>query len=89
MVFRPAVNPGTGSSWTLCRGANNLRNPAISVELRAHLREYLEFRHVFRQAYAFQLRWEKMRALVLGREETLRLLEAELERFLRTGPANG
>ncbi len=47
--------------------------------------EYLEFRHVFRQAYAFDLRWEKMRSLVLGCEDTLRLLQVELESFLRGG----
>lgn len=47
--------------------------------------EYLEFRHVFRQAYSFQLRWDKMSPLVLGCEETLRQLEAELDVFLRSG----
>ena len=50
----------------------------ISTALRDRLREYLRFRHVFRQAYSFELRWEKMIWLVLGCEETLRLVEAEL-----------
>ena len=37
--------------------AGSARGPIISAALRARLREYLGFRHVFRQAYAFQLRW--------------------------------
>ncbi len=59
------------------------RAGVISQALRDRLREYLRFRHVFRQAYLFQLRWDKMSSLVLGCEETLRLLETELEDFLR------
>ena len=61
------------------------RPAVLSKPLRDRLREYLEFRHVFRQAYSFQLRWDKMSPLVLGCEETLRQLEAELDVFLRSG----
>ena len=64
---------------------NGARPAAISEALSKRLREYLEFRHVFRQAYAFQLRWEKMSHLVLECEDTLRLLEAELDIFLQSG----
>ncbi len=63
------------------------RPAVLSAPLRDRLREYLEFRHVFRQAYSFQLRWDKMAPLVLGCEETLRQLEAELDVFLRSGLA--
>ena len=65
------------------------RSAAISEDLRDRLREYLGFRHVFRHAYAFQLQWEKMSHLVLDCEETLRLLEAELDAFLQSGVQNG
>ncbi len=65
---------------------SSTRPPAISTALRGRLREYLQFRHVFRQAYAFELRWDKMRSLVLGCEGMLREVEAELEKFLGTGP---
>jgi len=54
----------------------------ISEQLRESLRQYLDFRHVFRHAYSFQLQWSKMAALVLGVEGTLRQLESELKRFL-------
>ncbi len=58
----------------------------ISESLRDTLSEYLAFRHVFRQAYSFDLRWEKMSALVLNCEATFQRLETELEAFLRTAP---
>lgn len=57
------------------------RPAAISESLRIVLRDYLDFRHVFRQAYTFQLRWEKMNDLVQGCEKTLRQLELELDLF--------
>ncbi len=59
------------------------REAVISETLRDRLREYLGFRHVFRQAYSFQLKWEKMSSLVLECEDTLRRLETELDAFLR------
>lgn len=58
------------------------RKAVISGSLRDLLREYLGFRHVFRQAYYFQLRWERMASLVLGCEKALRSLETELNAFL-------
>jgi hypothetical protein len=56
----------------------------ISITLKDKLRIYLEFRHVFRQAYTFQLRWEKMAELVLDCEETLQRLESELKSFFKS-----
>jgi len=63
-----------------------IRGAVISESLRDTLSEYLAFRHVFRQAYSFDLRWDKMSALVLNCEPTFRRLEAELEGFLKTAP---
>ena len=65
---------------------NAVRPAAISDALSERLREYLEFRHVFRHAYTFDLRWEKMSALVHGCQDTLASFEVELEAFLRAGP---
>ena len=57
--------PPTGDFWhrqLLDRMACPRRDrPAvISKTLKDKLRTYLEFRHVFRHAYTFELRWEKM-----------------------------
>lgn len=58
------------------------RPPVISDALRESLEAYLEFRHVFRQAYAFELRWEKMTDLVRDCENTWRQLQSELDKFV-------
>jgi len=58
------------------------RAAVISTPLRDKLREYLRFRHVFRQAYSFDLRWDKMSSLVIECEETLHLLETQLGDWL-------
>ena len=65
---------------------NGARPAAISEALSKRLREYLEFRHVFRHAYTFDLRWEKMSALVHGCQDILASFYVELDAFLRAGP---
>jgi len=61
------------------------RKPVLSPGLRGRLKEYMEFRHAFRHAYTFDLRWDRMKTLVLGCEETLQLVEGELDRFFEAG----
>ncbi|MGA3325513.1 MAG: hypothetical protein ABSF45_13660 [Terriglobia bacterium] len=85
--------PG-GESWhkDLLDGmteATGNRKPVLSPGLRERLKEYMEFRHVFRHAYTFDLRWDRMKTLVLGCEETLKLLEGELDRFFEAGTGGG
>jgi hypothetical protein len=67
--------------------ATGRRQAAISPALRLRVKEYLEFRHAFRHMYIFNLRWERMKPLVLGCEEALRLLEEALDGFLKSGSA--
>ena len=57
------------------------RPPFISLGLAEKLGQYLQFRHVFRQAYSFQLVWQKMAPLVLGAEEVFSELRAEIALF--------
>ncbi len=65
--------------------APTLVRPAVITEaLRDRLQGYLSFRHVFRHAYSFELRWEKMSPLVLECEKTLRWLEREMDEFSAT-----
>jgi predicted nucleotidyltransferase len=49
----------------------------------------MEFRHVFRRAYTFDLRWDRMKTLILGCEDTLKLVEGELDRFFRSESKSG
>lgn len=69
--------------------STEVRPAVISMSLRDRLKEHLDFRHFFRQAYTFQLRWEKMSPLVLDCEKTLRLLESELDIFMQSGEQKG
>jgi predicted nucleotidyltransferase len=45
------------------------------------LERLFDFRHVFRNAYSFQVEWDKMRDLVVGSPATWQQLQAELDRF--------
>jgi hypothetical protein len=60
------------------------RPAVISETIRTRLREYLSFRHVFRQAYSFVLDWRKMQHLVLSCRETWDSLKEELAIFFDT-----
>jgi len=57
------------------------RPSVLSSDLSESLQEYLDFRHVFRHAYTFELRWSKMRHLVLQCEDVLNRFESELDIF--------
>lgn len=59
------------------------RPALLSEELYDSLNEYLRFRHVFRNAYSFDLDWRKMSPLVLRLEETFHKLEKALDEFLK------
>ena len=63
--------------------SNPQRPSVLSAELRGRLRGYLDFRHVFRHAYVFELRWKKMAELVLGLEATHSLFDLQLAGFQR------
>lgn len=58
------------------------RPAALSPAARLALRPYLDFRHVFRHGYGFDLQWDKMASLVRGCEETWRLVQKELAEFM-------
>ncbi len=59
------------------------RPTLLPEELHDTLNEYLRFRHVFRNAYSFDLDWQKMSPLVLRLEETFQELETALDDFVK------
>lgn len=64
--------------------APSAHRPVLLPEtLHDKLLEYLRFRHVFRNAYSFDLDWRKMSHLVLKLEETFQQLELALDAFLK------
>lgn len=60
----------------------NDRPPLISDELYVRLLPYLGFRHVFRQAYGFELDTGKLTSLVQGLDSIAGQVVAEVEFFL-------
>ena len=64
--------------------ASSVRSAVISQSLRDNLRGYLDFRHVFRHAYTFELRWQKMSGLVINCASVFRQLETEFDAFLES-----
>ncbi len=65
------------------------RPARLSPDLHVTLLEYLRFRHVFRNAYSFDLQWEEMSSLVVNAERTLARLEQELDGLLAQAPGRG
>lgn len=39
--------------------------PVIAAELRERLKEYLGFRHLFRNIYGIELKWDKLKDLLI------------------------
>lgn len=76
-----------GNDWhvqILQRMATNIpsvRPPVISEELLHNLEEYLRFRHLFRNIYGFELRWELLQGLARRLPDTQRQLAFELWEF--------
>jgi HepT-like protein len=73
--------PGIVNSWTAWRQPTRTAPPSFLRSSTIPLSEYLAFRHVVRQSYSFHLQWEKMAALVLNCEATMRRVEDELRVF--------
>ena len=79
--------PPQGEAWhrdllrRMTTGTVN-RPALLSTKLHDALLDYLRFRHVFRNAYSFDLDWAKLSPLVLQWEETFRQVEAALDVFI-------
>lgn len=58
------------------------RPPVISGEFLDALSEYLSFRHFYRHAYSFRLRWGKMSHLVQNLPQVKEDLNTEVAAFL-------
>ena len=57
------------------------RPPVFSDDLNDPLNEYLRFRHLFRNIYGFELKWERFQNLVEGLSPLFSKLNSQLENF--------
>ncbi len=59
-----------------------LRPPLLSAELAKTLHDYLEFRHLFRHSYSFDLEWEELRDKVDRLPDTFAQFELAVQNFI-------
>jgi hypothetical protein len=78
----------TGEDWhteLLDRMAipiDGLRPEVISGDVKERLSEYLRFRHLFRNIYGFELKWERCAALGRDMQDAFDMLRSDIKRFL-------
>lgn len=65
----------------MCTEIPEVRPPVISAELERGLLEYLRFRHLFRNIYGFDLRWELLDPLARRLPTVAAELDAQLGSF--------
>ena len=66
----------------MARPTETIKTTAISEELLEKLKEYLRFRHLFRNIYGFELKWERFKNLSLSAPEVLCELKDNLNKFM-------
>ncbi|MBI5183141.1 MAG: hypothetical protein HY999_02110 [Nitrospinae bacterium] len=60
-----------------------IRPNVISEGLKEQLAEYLRFRHLFRNIYGFELKWERCKTLGVMLKEILNVFKKEIAVFLK------
>ncbi len=58
-----------------------IRPQVIDEALESSLEEYLRFRHLFRNIYGFELKWDRCQPLVKNLGKTLGNLKDQIDRF--------
>jgi hypothetical protein len=69
--------------YVASRKTPELRPTVISPEMYEILNEYRSFRHLFRHAYARELRWRKMDHLALNLPEVWQSFRMSMDTFIR------
>ena len=54
-------------------------------ELKIPLNEYMQFRHFVRHTYGFQLKWEKMKNLLLDMNAVWELVKEDIKLYIKNG----
>jgi len=62
---------------------DGIRPAVISEDLKERLAEYLRFRHLFRNIYGFELKWERCKALGIMLKDILGLFKTEVQDFFK------
>lgn len=80
-------NP-TGLNWhsellsQMLEPIEGVREGVVNEELYKKLKEYLRFRHLFRNIYGFELKWERLESLCHEMESTFRKFKEQIQSFI-------
>ncbi|RLE09569.1 hypothetical protein DRJ04_09805, partial [Candidatus Aerophobetes bacterium] len=66
----------------MAKPSADIRPPVITENLFEKLKEYLKFRHLFRNIYGFELKWERIKPLVLSMSEVFDDFKKNIGKFL-------
>ncbi len=78
----------TGETWhrslldQMALDITGVRTKVIDTSLKARLYEYLRFRHIFRNVYGFDLKWDKISTLVKDYSSVYSEVEASIRAFV-------
>lgn len=61
----------------------NRKIPVITNKLKEKLKEYLRFRHLFRNIYGFELNIKRFKSLCVKMKDILKKLKIELKEFIK------
>lgn len=76
-----------GENWhtelllQMAKPLNGVRRAIITEGLLQDLKEYLRFRHLFRNIYGFELKWERFKEFCIRLEDIFRDLKFKIEKF--------
>jgi len=59
-----------------------IRCPVISESLFREFKEYLRFRHLFRNIYGFELKWKRFKSLAFSLSDILAEFKKNLKKFI-------
>ncbi len=77
----------TGEDWhiqllqRMVVPVEGIRPRVIDEKLEIDLEEYLRFRHLFRNIYGFELKWERCQPLVENLDKTFSNFKDQIDRF--------
>jgi hypothetical protein len=60
------------------------RKNVFKNENKKLLTEYLSFRHFIRHSYGYQIKWERLRPLIIGIENFWGIIEKDIKIFLKS-----
>ena len=64
------------------RDSHRKRKAVISDSLLGDLKQYLGFRHFFRNAYSFHINWNKMKDLLFEINDVYKNFKSEIQNFI-------